>query len=432
MSRYVTILLLALLIVPVMSIAEDCEGSCPDGVKLFGDFRYRAEADGRDFNADTDMGTYSSLRARFGVKFKADDMMAFLQMQYPHAMGWNASALGTDNNIDIHQAYLFITNLMLEGLVMQAGRFEMSYGDERLIGPVGWSNVGRTFDGVAFGYYMKDKFWADLFVTKLNERSAGSVAAKDDLFIGLWGALPSLNNLNFFLLHNRNVGLAGTDWKTSLSRNTVGIHYKAKYDMGFKTVVDFAYQMGKTYPVPGDDDSSIDIAAMMVLVGAWYKLDLGMDAWVGAGMDMTTGDDPTTADKMEAFDNMYYTGHKYRGYMDYFVGSGGPTNSGLTDIFVNFSLKSPAPFCYDTKIKLAFHMFTASQDYASMVDGADATAIGNEINIVRSQKLKENLTFDMGLGYFMPAEEFVGADKDASMWMFLQLQTKFDAQLGSK
>ena len=71
-------------------------------------------------------------------------------------------------------------------------------------------------------------------------------------------------------------------------------------------------------------------------------------------------------------------------------------------------------------------MFAASQDYASAVDGTDATALGNEINIVRTQKLKENLTLSTGLGYFMPAEEFVGADKDPSMWMFLQLQTKFD------
>src|SRR5688572_23702607 len=47
---------------------------------------------------------------------------------------------------ELHQAYFTIGNHKKFPLSAKIGRQEMIYGDERLIGAVGWNNIGRTFD----------------------------------------------------------------------------------------------------------------------------------------------------------------------------------------------------------------------------------------------------------------------------------------------
>jgi hypothetical protein len=50
------------------------------------------------------------------------------------------------DTIDLHQAYFTIGNHKEFPLSLQVGRQELSYGDQRLIGPSAWNNIGRSFD----------------------------------------------------------------------------------------------------------------------------------------------------------------------------------------------------------------------------------------------------------------------------------------------
>ena len=47
----------------------------------------------------------------------------------------------------LHQAYFSVNKLFDLPLNLKLGRMELSYGPQRLIGAVGWHNVGRSFDG---------------------------------------------------------------------------------------------------------------------------------------------------------------------------------------------------------------------------------------------------------------------------------------------
>jgi len=427
-----------LLFTPTVTYAGSCSGGCGDcgdcgdGLKVKAEFRWRGEIDGRDFDSDTDMATYSSLRTRLGLNFKMGNTSSFLQFQYPHKLGWNSSNLDTDVNHDVHQAYLKMKGGCCDAFSIKIGRTEMAYGDQRLIGSVGWDNVGRVFDGIIFNYYKKGLFWTDLFFTKQVERSdpdSDSGKERDDLFLGMWGAFTPLN-INVFFLHNRDA--AGRDttissdgqdttvstWGTTLSRNTLGLHYWKAYDSGFMALLDFAYQMGKKYTDPGNSDSASDIAAWMLVAGAWYKLDMGPGFTIGAGIDMISGDDPDT-EEFEAFDNLYYTGHKWRGKMDYFIAS---NDEGLRDIF--FTLKMNCPIRENAFMMLTFHNFAPSQDYTND-QNEKVTAYGNEIDLVRVCKLSDSFILEMGVGYFMPSENWLGDDADNSLWLYMQLQTKF-------
>ena len=48
----------------------------------------------------------------------------------------------------------------------RAGRQELSYGDERLVGAFGWDNLGRSFDAARLRYrtgaWVNDFFWSRL------------------------------------------------------------------------------------------------------------------------------------------------------------------------------------------------------------------------------------------------------------------------------
>jgi len=423
-----TLVLGSILLAQAVPAFAGCNG-CDEGLNINANVRWRSEADGKDFNGDTDMALSSSMRARLGFSYFQNNVGGVFQLQYPHTLGWNSGALNTDVNLDVHQAYLDICNLCLDGLSFRVGRTELSYGDQRLVGPVGWSDIGRVFDGMIFSYSKEDKFWADLFFTKQAERSnanpdptvPGEGFEKDDLFFGFWGMhVPS--KINVFFLHNRNAGQA-TDsaWVTSLSRSTFGVHYWNNFkDPGLKALFDFAYQTGTRKNLTVSPVGETDIAAWMVLFGLWYNLDVGPLESIGAGIDMVSGDDDATDDKINNFDNLYYTGHKWRGYMDYFITS---DTTGLNDIF--FNLKVKCLLMENTYWKLAFHNFTTGVDYASVVDSSKTNALGNEIDLVLTRKIRSNLTCQAGLGYFMPSEDWKGNNADNALWAFLQLHAKF-------
>jgi hypothetical protein len=49
---------------------------------------------------------------------------------------------------------------------LQGGRFDMTYGNNRLIGDSWWTNVSRSFDGVRAAY-QQGRFRIDAFATSV-------------------------------------------------------------------------------------------------------------------------------------------------------------------------------------------------------------------------------------------------------------------------
>ncbi|MDP8205658.1 MAG: alginate export family protein [Candidatus Electryonea clarkiae] len=419
-----SLFVLSFLFIPVSLFAGEME----DGFMVKGDFRWRAELDGRDFNSDTGPGNFSVLRSRLGMGLKQGDVCGFLQFQLPTQLGWNSSALATQGG-DFHQAYMKVNNFIRDGVSVKIGRMEMKYGDERIIGAVGWSNVGRVFEGIVIRNET-ETWWADLFYTNQVERYAGTLGAAevpDDDFIGLWGEYKPLKLQAFFLSYSTaNPNAYGTMQK-DLAVNTIGVHYKNEYESKIGVTFDFANQMGKQKIfVPSTE---IDIAAWMLLLDISYKVDNELMPKIGGGIDLTTGDDTSSAKIYEGYTNGYYTAHKFRGYMDYFVAD---QSTGLRDVFL-YAKFEPRP---DLKAVVKFHSFATNEKYPSAKDGSSTDALGSEIDIVVAHPLNDNLNALVGLGYFMPAADWqqiadpgstTGTrDADSGVWGFVQLQTKFD------
>ena len=75
-------------------------------VKFDGQIRVRSEADGRDFNSDSDINTYSLLRTRFGAIIRPrKNVNVYFQIQDSRALGREPSTVADISNLDVHQAF---------------------------------------------------------------------------------------------------------------------------------------------------------------------------------------------------------------------------------------------------------------------------------------------------------------------------------------
>ena len=137
-------------------------------VKLSGQVRTRSEMDDKDFNTDSPEKNTTFLRTRLNASFQpAEKISAFIQLQDSRVYGLEPNTLADTHNVDLHQAYFTVEDLFINKLSLKSGRLELSYGAQRLIGPVGWHNVGRAFDGSVLRYRVSEKLAIDSFAAKV-------------------------------------------------------------------------------------------------------------------------------------------------------------------------------------------------------------------------------------------------------------------------
>jgi hypothetical protein len=110
------------------------------------EIRPRFQMDNKDFNSDLPSNNFTELRTRLGLKFSpTENIEGFVQIQDSRIYGTEPNTLTSTDNIDLHQAYFNVNKLFDLPFNLKLGRMELSYGPQRLIGAVGWHNVGQQF-----------------------------------------------------------------------------------------------------------------------------------------------------------------------------------------------------------------------------------------------------------------------------------------------
>lgn len=378
-------------------------------VTFSGEYRVRGEyVDNQDrVNATDDKGDFWGQRVRLTANAKAtDDVSAKITLQDTRVWG------GTDvlsnfgaNDTDLHEAYLNVNGIFGLPVDLRAGRQELAYGDQRLIGSFGWSNHGRAFDGIKLSHN-SDAVNVDVFSMVVDELGngtgagfpTGATTGMGDLTLnGLYATLKQLvpnNTVDAYLLHTNFKG-------TDSSRYTLGARLKGAA-AGVDYTAEGAYQFGKT-------NADVDIAAYAFAVKAGYTLPTPMKIRIGAEYDFATGADDNAAET-EAFDNLYPTNHNHFGIADV-------VNS-WSDIQA-WSINASADLNEKTKVTVAYWDFTEQEDEA-----ADGDDLGSEIDIVVTHKYNNNLKFEVGAARFMPGD-LAGANDDARDWAYLQITANF-------
>lgn len=385
-------------------------------VSLSGQYRLRGEyRDNVDFNEDAgdDRASWAQ-RVRLTANAKATDDTS-VKVTIQDTRTWGGTNVLTDsststtvgpatvstpnNGVDLHEAYVNISNLLEQPVSLRAGRQELAYGDERVIGSFNWSNNARAFDAFKL-MYSTDAVNVDVFLATVSEDSVDTDATlNDDTDLnGIYATLKQIpnNTLDVYLLHQ-------TD-NVDLTRYTVGARLKGAV-AGVDYTVELPFQTG-------EQNADTDISAWALAVKAGYTLPTALKLRVGAEYDMGSGDDDATDNENGTWVDLFPTNHAHFGYADVAQAN---SWANLTAISVNGTLDLNEK----TKLYAAFWNYTSTETAA----GAD-DAVGNELDVTATYKYNNAVAVEAGISRFFPGDA-IGSDADDQDWAYLMLTANF-------
>jgi len=149
------------------SLSEKFNELLPAWLRFSGELRERFEGyEGGGFKKNS-TNDYDLQRIRLGMQLRPTSWMRFyVEMQDARVFGINPSLPPYQNAADLFEAYVELGSAEGNGFTVKAGRQQLSFGNNRLIGDSWWTNVSRTFDGVR-GAYQQGRFRVDAFATSV-------------------------------------------------------------------------------------------------------------------------------------------------------------------------------------------------------------------------------------------------------------------------
>ena len=125
-----------------------------------------------------------------------------------------------------------------------------------------------------------------------------------------------------------------------------------------------------------------------------------------------------------SFNTLFDTGHKFYGFMDFFLGTQG---TGLIDLAVKVAVQPMAK----TTVKVDFHHFQRAEE---SVVGGNKT-LGQEVDITLVYKYSANMKMVAGYSRFFARDKFAtgagtagftaGEVYDDAQWAYLMMDMKF-------
>ena len=129
--------------------------SLPHWIQFGGQFRDRVESqDGLGFTPIHDV--YDLTQLRIGMYIQPTNWLEIVGVTQDSRVFFNhhvATAPPYQNIWDIREAYVRLGRATEGWIDLVAGRQMLSFGDERVIGPSDWLNMGRTFDTVRLDFH---------------------------------------------------------------------------------------------------------------------------------------------------------------------------------------------------------------------------------------------------------------------------------------
>lgn len=382
------------------------------------------QADVKDFNSESDPAYNNILKVRVGFEKEVyKNFFVKADFQDARLMGHTPRVTDPGDHVfDLIEGYVEAKDIMGSGLGFKAGRFQMKYANQRVLGQSFWNYYERKFDGVMLRYH-KDKIKADVFYTYHNDNTPYLLKTLPNLYptndilrnnnnvSGAWitGDFGNIGEYHLFAVAENNKTEA-----SELNRYTVGINRfctNKKFDL--KTEIEASYQFGNNKAT-----ADKDIAAWHVAVKADKKFNRFN---VLAGADIFSGTDPEESDKIGMYSNALGGKHKFLGNMDYFlVLSGGTANLGVHDYFagVGYSFIPKK-----LSAGLTGHYFMSNQD-----SGLDANTFGSEIDFDIVYKPFKGTKVKGGASAFFRdelMENIWGGDEDMSYWTYVMLVVNF-------
>lgn len=343
----------------------------------------------------------------WSLNYKASDAVSvFFQPKFADMWGNNSGGLtDTTTAFNMHQAY--INWMAMDGMNVFMGRQGLAYGDQLVIGTVGWHPIGRTFDTfrVRYAHAMG---WVDVFAAKVKENHASSKTPAlntDSDFSGLYAHF-SFNDMakevDLYYLDNEkpsNKAAGSKDSNTGeimkpFSTTAFGLRVKGGMpDVGVDWRLEYTSQSHKANTAADKNETAS---------GSQYDLEVGYTLDMGDNK-LRIAAEMANADKN--YHQLYPTAHKWLGHYDLW------DRRNIKDTVIHVKADMGSYF----GAALDYHMFAASEKKADIYwwgttesggSNNDTEAnYGSEIDLTLTYKADANLSW--ALGYF----SFTGSGK---------------------
>lgn len=298
--------------------------------------------------------TYLLTRTRLHVGYNADWFHVLLEGQDSTSTGDKRTPNMEEESFNLRQGYVSFGDPAKFPLLLKAGRQEMAYGDERLIGIVDWNNIGRTFDAVKLRY-QAEAGWVDAFASYpvVPRNNDFNYSNNYDLFSGIYGSsdklIPRQQSQLYFLARNTsqnspNYATGTLSFPLPSPRDVYTIGSRIKSLPGqfgnWDYTVEADYQFGRFAGVAGTAPTAVQLASKPHRAYAAH-VDGGY-TWANAygtprlGLEWNYASGSSNTNRHETFDNLYPSTHLFSGIMDFY------SWQNIQDARINFAMK-PLP-----------------------------------------------------------------------------------------
>lgn len=246
-----------------------------------------------------------------------------------------------DGPMDVHQAFVMWGNHKEFPVSVKAGRQELAYGDQRLVGHLRWNNNARTFDALKVRW-QNALFGVDLFTgglvyndnLNLNRSHIGT-----DTFSGAYFNWPTLAAKavveSYVLARNVGAGIADKDFSgvpapfrlpAKQDLYTAGIRVRSKpgaygpWDYGYELMHQFG---NRATTAPAAAPAAVRTAARLkqdayaaVVQGGYTWTEHAWQPRLAVLYSFASGDQHAADARSQTFQNLFATTHLHYGYMD--------------------------------------------------------------------------------------------------------------------
>jgi hypothetical protein len=427
LKRYLYLLFLVQGCICAQSPAGPAQGSIltplnqevPFWLRFSGEYRIRAEGyEGGGYTPGNNEG-YLLSRFQLNMDVHLSWFRVFAQMQDARVLGNDAipSAFPYEDTFDLRQAFLELGNLEKDHFAVRAGRQELFFGDQRILGTANWLNTPRSFDAVRaavhFSNVRVDAFSASV-VNPVNGTFDHSKAGNN--LHGLYGTitniLPGATIEPYFLWHLGPGFRTENGLPARRSTKTLAVRIARKPQDNLDYEAHLLRQFGLYHSASGSN--SVGAYAMNFALGYTYSK-LRLHPRIYADYAYASGDKNPQDGEINTFDQIYPSGHALYGIVDLF----GWQN--LRDFKAGIEFKPIKKLTVST----AFHNLHLANAHDALYNGpgnvvvrntagAYGTHIGNEWEGTGAYPFTKYLTSGVGYGHLFPGEFIKKATKGSA------------------
>lgn len=383
-----------------------------------------------------DPGFAINTRIRLNAGYQTDAFKVYMSLQDVLVWGENPQIIPVDanNSFAIFEAW---ADIKLGGnWSTKLGRQILSYDDQRFFGGLDWAQQGRNHD-LAMIQYKSKGFILD-FGLAFNQDFDGNGGPLFG-YQNIGTAYPANNPFQYKAMQHLYAKKSWESFKASLllvnyshqnydtsgatpvadgvnSLFTAGTHLNYKKGK-FGFAANAFLQSGKFF------NGNADVSGAYLL-GLDLSYKVAPKVGLGAGIEIISGDDATTAGETEAFLPTFGTNHKFNGFMDYFYVGNHVNTIGLVDLHVsaNFTLSE------SSSLMAKVLNFRGEQALAS-----GEKSLGTEIDLVYKKKFKgfalvagySQMFASDGMYELKGITEAAAASTQNWAWVMLVLKPKF-------